>query len=144
MKTSLEEKYLSELDNALLTVARIDGTNLTSESFAKKYRKDGIPVVITGLLDSMNSWDLDFLREKLGNQEFPVRFNGWERYKKDKNAWNNIGSGVESRTLSFNEYADLLSSKEAHKNDIYLGRCALKKTPLADTPHLQKLIQNLV
>lgn len=143
MKTSVEKIHLSESDKALLPVARVDGTNLTAKIFADKYRKDGIPVVITGLLDSMNNWDLDFLRKKLGNQEFPVRFNGWDRYKKEKNQWNNIGSGVESRTLSFNEYADLLSSKEAHKSDIYLGRCALKKTPLADTPALAEADEKL-
>ena len=136
MKTSVEQVHLSESNNELLPVARIDGTDLTAKIFADKYRKYGIPVVITGLLDSMNSWDLDFLREKLGNQKFPVRFSGWERYKKEKKSWNNIGSGVESRTLPFSEYADLISSKEAHKNDIYLGRCALKNTPLADTPAL--------
>ena len=138
MKTHLEDKYLSDSDNSLKQVARVDGTNVNPETFAKEYRKDGIPVVITSLLNSLNNWDLEFLRDKLGNQEFPVRFNGWDRYKKEKNAWNNIGSGVESRTLSFNEYADLLSSKEAHKNDIYLGRCALKQTPLADTPELEE------
>ncbi len=136
MKAPLEDKHLSVADNSPKQVMRIDGISLTPEIFAKKYQKDGIPVVITGLLDSMNTWDLDFLREKLGNQKFPVRFNGWERYKKEKHLWNDIGSGVESRTLSFCEYADLLASQEAHKNDIYLGRCALKKTPLADTPEL--------
>ncbi len=42
MKTPLEEKHLSASDNALLKVARIDGTNLTPKIFANKYRKDGV------------------------------------------------------------------------------------------------------
>lgn len=68
MRTSLEDKHLPELDNLPLSVAKIDGNTLTPEIFAKYYQKDGIPVVITGLLDSEPSWDLDYLCEKLGEQ----------------------------------------------------------------------------
>lgn len=131
MRTPLEDKYLSA-DNSLRQVATVDGKILNPEIFTQRYLKKGTPVIITGLLDSELSWDLDFLCEKLKNQKFPFRFSGWERYQKNKSLWKNIGSGVETHSLSFSEYADLLSSKEAHKKDIYLGRCALKNTPLAD------------
>ncbi|MEO0838230.1 MAG: cupin-like domain-containing protein [Cyanobacteria bacterium J06643_5] len=136
MKTTSKEEHLYKSINSLKQIQRIDGKNLNSRIFARKYRKNGVPVVITGLLNSMNSWDLDFLCENLGNQKFPFRVNGWKRFKQEKHLWNDIGSGVESRSLSFNEYVDLLSSKEAHNQDIYLGRCALKNTPLANSVKL--------
>ncbi|MEL6163224.1 MAG: hypothetical protein AAFR37_05500, partial [Cyanobacteria bacterium J06628_3] len=50
---------------SLKQIERIDGQNLNPRVFAQKYRKYGVPVVITGLLNSMNSWDLDFLCENL-------------------------------------------------------------------------------
>ena len=136
MNKSLEQKNLSVVDKLPNQVTRIDGLSLTAQTFAKKYQKDGIPVIITGLLNSMENWDFDFLCQKLGNQKFPFRVNGSQRFQQEKSFWNDIGSGVESCTLSFSEYADLLSSKEAQKNDIYLGRCALKNTPLGHIPEL--------
>ncbi|MEM9922252.1 MAG: cupin-like domain-containing protein [Cyanobacteria bacterium P01_D01_bin.50] len=132
MKTPLEEKRLSVAENSPLSIAKIDGTNLTPELFTEKYQKKGVPVVITGLLDTETSWDLDYLCDNLGEQKFPVRFYGRERYQQDKRKWENMGSGVESRTITFNEYAEKLRNGEAEEKDIYLGKCSLTNTPLAN------------
>ncbi|MEB3217769.1 MAG: cupin-like domain-containing protein [Nostocales cyanobacterium 94392] len=143
MRTPLEEKHLSVADNFPKQVAKVDGTTLTPEIFATKYRNDGIPVVITGLLDSEPSWDLDYLREKLKEQKFPVRFYGRERYQQDKRNWKNMGSGVKSRTIPFSEYAEKLLSGEAEQKDIYLGKCPLTNTPLANNPSFKRLESQL-
>lgn len=119
-------------------VERIDKTSLTPDIFFQKYQKDGIPVVLTGLLDSMPVWDLDFLCEKLGDRQYPFRFNGWERYKQEKNQWTDVGSGVDSHNISLRKYAEMIRDKEAYNRDIYLGRCALKNTPLEDAPVLKQ------
>ena len=138
MQQSLEENNSLPKNYSFHQVTRIDKTSLTPEKFFQKHQKNGTPVVVTGLLDSIPVWDLDFLCEKLGDRKYPVRFNGWERYKKEKNQWDNIGSGVESRSMPFREYAQMVRSEEAYNKDIYLGRCALKNTPLEDTPILRQ------
>jgi lysine-specific demethylase 8/hypoxia-inducible factor 1-alpha inhibitor (HIF hydroxylase) len=143
MRTPLEDKHLIELDNLPLSVAKIDGITLTPKIFAENYQKDGIPVVITGLLDSEPSWDLDYLCEKLGEQKFPVRFYGQQRYQQDKRNWENMGSGVESSSIPFSEYAQKLQSGEASENDIYLGKCSLANTPLANNPSFECLRSQL-
>lgn len=116
-----------------LTIDRIEAEFLTESVFFEKYQKKGIPVVIQGLLGKVD-WNLDYLCQKLENAEFPVRYYGKERYKQDKREWNSIGSGVESKTLRFTEYAELLRNGEAKENDIYLARCALINTPLDQSP----------
>lgn len=132
-----KDSYLSK-NYSFQEVERINKTSLTPEIFFHKYQKDGTPVVITGLLDSMPVWDLDFLCEKLGDREYPFRVNGWERYKQEKSQWSNTGSGVDSRSIRFRKYAEMIRDREAYKQDIYLGRCTLKNTPLEDTPDLKE------
>ncbi|MCU0570211.1 MAG: cupin-like domain-containing protein [Oculatellaceae cyanobacterium Prado106] len=101
--------------------------------FFEGYQREGIPVVIAGLLGNMN-WNLEYLSQTLKDVEFPVRFYGRERYEQDKREWKSIGSGVAVRTLTFCQYAELLRSGEAAAKDIYLARCALVNTPLATVP----------
>jgi lysine-specific demethylase 8/hypoxia-inducible factor 1-alpha inhibitor (HIF hydroxylase) len=82
------------------------------------------------LLDEQN-WDLEYLTEKLGDYEFLARIYGQERYKVDKRKWQNIGSGVTTKSLKFSDFAEMIRTKEAHQNDIYLAKCPLKNTPLS-------------
>lgn len=138
MEKKFDKNNSSSTNYSFQKVARINKTSLTPEKFFQKYKFDGIPVVVTGLLDSMSTWDLDFLCEKLGDGEYPFRVNGWERYNQEKSQWSNIGSGVESRTMTFRKYAQMLRSQEAYNNDIYLGRCSLKNTPLENIPELKQ------
>ncbi len=53
------------------------------------------------------------------------------------------GSGVNIRNLTFNDYAALLQSGEAHDQDLYLARSALTHTPLAQAPALVQAEQQL-
>ncbi|MEO1183926.1 MAG: cupin-like domain-containing protein [Cyanobacteria bacterium J06636_27] len=115
----------------------------TKEFFAKEYRKDGIPIVVTGLLETEPNWDLNYLCEQLGEQKFPVRFYGRERYQQDKRNWEDMGSGVESRSIAFSEYAQKLLSGEAKEKDMYLGKCSLADTPLANKPAFKNLQSKL-
>ena len=132
MKTKPSQHFESKLNNLVNSLQRVDISSLTPETFFEKYQKTGIAVVITGLINE-GDWSLDYLCEKLGTQEFLLRCYGHERYKQDKRKWKNIGSGVETQTLPFTEYADMLRSHKAHENDIYLAKCSIKNTPLANT-----------
>lgn len=111
------------------SIQRVDISSLTPKIFAQQYQKPGIPVVITGLLEGVD-WNLDYLCDKLGNQEFLLRFYGHQRYK-HKQEWTSIGSGVAAQSMRFTEYANLLRNGKAHEDDIYLAKCSIKNTPLA-------------
>lgn len=104
--------------------------------FFEEYQKKGLPVIITGLLKNECDWDLEYLCEKFGNQEFLFRNYGSDRYKLDKRRWKSIGSGVDLQAMPFTEYAEILRNHKAHENDINLGKFSLKNTTLADTPSL--------
>ncbi|MGG6293098.1 cupin-like domain-containing protein [Leptolyngbya sp. AN02str] len=121
-----------------LSVPRLQAHEIHPEAFLQTYVIPGRPVVISGLLDGEPNWDLDFLIQHLGDRTFPVRKYGRDRYQQDKRDWQDMGSGVALRSMPFAEYADLIRSGEAYEQDLYLGRCGLGGTPLADAPVFQK------
>lgn len=123
-------------------IQRVDVASLKTDIFFEHYQKAGVPVVITGLLKECD-WNLDYLCEKLGTQEFFLRRYGHERYKQDKRKWKNIGSGIETQIMPFTKYAELLRSHKAHENDIYLAKCPLKNTSLGSTPSLKTIGEQL-
>jgi len=98
--TKLTKGFPSRVETTVNPIKRVDISSLTPEAFAEQYQNSGCPVVITGLLKECD-WNLNYLCEKLGNQEFLLRFYGHERYKEDKRQWKNIGSGVEAQNLLF-------------------------------------------
>ncbi len=59
--------------------------------------------MITRSLKDEHDWNLDYLCDKLGNQEFMLRFYGNQRYKQDKLQWKNIGSGAKAQILPFTD-----------------------------------------
>jgi len=140
--TKLTKGFPSRVETTVNPIKRVDISSLTPEAFAEQYQNSGCPVVITGLLKECD-WNLNYLCEKLGNQEFLLRFYGHERYKEDKRQWKNIGSGVEAQNLLFSEYADMLHNHQAHKNDIYLAKCSIQNTTLAHTVCLKNIGEQL-
>lgn len=128
---ALKNNFGSKSDNTSNSIPRVDVSSLAPK-FVEQYQRTGIPVIITGLIKECD-WNLDYLCEKLGTQEFLLRYYGHERYKQDKRKWTSIGSGVEAQSMSFNEYAELLRNRKAHENDIYLAKCSIKNTPLVTT-----------
>jgi lysine-specific demethylase 8/hypoxia-inducible factor 1-alpha inhibitor (HIF hydroxylase) len=122
-----------QIQSKYLEVDRIESGTLTQELFLGKYQKEGIPLVISGLLPSVN-WNLEYLCEVLKDAEFPVRYYGQKRYTQDKREWKSTGSGSEAKTLPFTQYAELLRNGEALANDIYLARCSLTNTSLTNAP----------
>ena len=131
------------LNSMVDSISRVDISSLTLETFAECYQKTGTPVVITGLLENEREWTLDYLCEKLGDREFVFRNYGRNRYNQDRRQWKTIGSGVALQTMSFKDYAELLRNRKAHESDIYMGKCSLKNTPLADTPSLNRIGEKL-
>lgn len=125
-------------NHSVQPIPRVHASSLATKTFFEEYQKEEIPVIITGLLDSEPDWNLDYLCEKLGNYEFRIRFYGRQRYEQDKRTWTNMGSAVESESMLFTQYADLLRSSEAYEKDVYLGKASLKGTPLANPPILNQ------
>jgi hypothetical protein len=132
-------------------VDRISLTQLSASQFIERYQTPGVPVIITDLLqpgcdsacdlnsDLNSDWHLDYLCEQLGEQLFLLRCYGRERYQQDKREWTTIGSGVQAISKSFNDYAALIRSGIAQAQDIYLAKCSLQDTPLAQTPAVQTI-----
>jgi hypothetical protein len=121
------------------SIPSVSIADLTPDLFATHYKKKGVPVLITGLLKPEWDWNLDYLCQQLGDREFLLRYYGKERYQQDKREWINIGSGVPPKSKPFTEYASLLRSHEAHKQDIYLAKCSIQATPLAETEAVSTL-----
>ena len=118
------------------TIDRIHVSQLSSQQFFQCYKKPGIPVVITGILPKQSDWNLEYLSEQLGSQEFVLRYYGRDRYQQAKSQWQNIGSGVTAKTKTFDDYAELLRSGEAYEQDIYLAKCPLHHTALMQTEEI--------
>jgi lysine-specific demethylase 8/hypoxia-inducible factor 1-alpha inhibitor (HIF hydroxylase) len=133
-----EEVRQPALDTLPPPIERVHISSLRPEEFVEHYQRKGIPVIIKGLLDREPDWNLHYLCQHIGNQEFPIRYYGRERYKQDKRQWTSSGSGVEARTLLFSEYAEMLRSGEAYEQDAYLARCSLQDTSLADASTLRR------
>lgn len=142
---SIHTEYFSEdaYSGTAGAIERIDGSNLTSTEFHQRYQHPGLPVILQRLIDAEPVWDLHYLCQHLGPLAFPVRHYGRERYQQDKRQWTSSGSGAAARTLLFADYAALLGSGEAYQHDLYLARCSVQHTPLAEQPHLQHLEQRL-
>ncbi|MEG4395138.1 cupin-like domain-containing protein [Microcoleus sp. BROC3] len=142
METNSRKNFELGLDNIVNPIQRVDISTLTPGTFFEQFQKIGTPVIITGLLKQLD-WNLDYLSEKLGNQKFLLNFYGQERYKQDKRQWTNIGSGVETQSMLFTEYADMLRNHQAHEKDVYLARCSLQNTTLANTDCLTNIGEQL-
>lgn len=126
------------MNNPNNLVPCIHGASLTPQLFFERYQKPGKPVALTGLLDDEPEWNLDYLCEKLGDRIVPVRFYGRERYEQDKRTWTSMGSTVESQSMPFVQYAELLRNQEARDKDIYLGKCTLANTSLVNTTRIKR------
>lgn len=129
----VEVGFSSELSH--YQIPSISATQLTSSDFFETYRKPGTPVVITELLEELPEWNLDYLCQQLDDHQFPIRRYGTERYQIDKRLWLDMGSAVETDTMTFKQYAALLQDGTAKNHDLYLGKCGLRHTPLAHSEH---------
>lgn len=136
--SSVEVGSSAELSHC--QIPSISAAQLTSSDFFETYRKLGTSIVITQLLKELPEWNLDYLCQQLGDHQFPIRRYGTERYQIDKRLWRNMGSAVETNIMPFKQYAALLQDGTAKKQDLYLGKCGLRHTPLAHSEHF-KLVE---
>ncbi|NJL21667.1 MAG: cupin-like domain-containing protein [Leptolyngbyaceae cyanobacterium SM1_3_5] len=120
-------------------IDREQSAHLSAAIFSEQYQRPGIPVVIRGLLEAEPDWSLDYLCQALRTLEFPVRHYGRSRSSQNKQHWTTIGSGVESQTMPFLEYARLLENGEAQAEDLYLGKCSIEQTALVQRSTLPQV-----
>lgn len=130
--------HLSTLSQPV-AIERIAANDLPPDRFTQHYQRLGLPFVLTGLLQPEWDWHLEYLCDQLGDREFVLRYYGRDRYQQDKRQWTSIGSGVPPQTRSFQHYAQLLHSGEAHDQDIYLAKCPISATPLVQTNVVQTI-----
>jgi lysine-specific demethylase 8/hypoxia-inducible factor 1-alpha inhibitor (HIF hydroxylase) len=107
-------------------IQRVDVASLTTDTFFELYEKAGMPVVITGLLKECD-WNLDYLCEKLGNQEFSYGVTDRKGTSKTNVNGKNIGSGIETQIMPFTKYAELLRSHKAHEKRHLLSQMPSQK-----------------
>lgn len=143
MRLKSIQESANKVENSVNYVSRFSLNALKETSLFESYKKQGNPVIITGLLEGETEWNLNYLSQQLGDLEFPLRYYGKDRYQQDKRHWQNIGSGVTGPPQPFTKYAAMLRSGEAKKNDIYMAKCALKNTPLNEERSLKKIAANL-
>ncbi|MBD1912837.1 MULTISPECIES: cupin-like domain-containing protein [unclassified Leptolyngbya] len=125
------------------SIPRISLSQLSHKTFVDRFQRQGFPVIVSDLVNTNLDWDLDYLCQELDSYEFLLRYYGSDRYKQDKREWTSIGSGVQIKRLPFRDYAKLLRNHEAHEHDIYLAKCPLTNTPLAEEQTLQDIAQKL-
>lgn len=77
--------------------------------------------------------------QELGDYQFPIRRYGTEHYQLDKRAWTSMGSAVETETMPFVKYVSLLQDGTAKTHDLYLGKCGLRQTTLADSAQFKQV-----
>ncbi|NET33926.1 MAG: cupin-like domain-containing protein [Cyanothece sp. SIO1E1] len=121
------------------SVPREQASKLDYKLFFETYQKPGHPVVVTGALNDAIDWDLNYLCQQIGDQTFLIRQFGRERYQQDKRQWQSIGSGVESISMTFAEYAAVMQSGQAYEQDLYLAKSPFTHTALAQNANLQQI-----
>lgn len=126
-----------------LPVKELSPAQWSTQMFIQEHQIPGIPVVLRHGV-SEPEWNLEYLESKIGSEKFLCRFYGQERQTLDKRKWQTIGSGIAAKCLSFFEYASLVRSGEAHRDDIYLAKCPLATTSLANSPACKPLVLNLI
>jgi hypothetical protein len=122
-----------------MSIPRLSAKSLSPHTFAEQFQRPGQPVILTDLVDPAVDWNLDYLTQALQSQTFLLRYYGNDRYQQDKRLWTSIGSGVQAKQVRFEDYATLLRSREAHAKDIYLAKCSIAQTPLAQAPILEAI-----
>lgn len=143
MQTESDSNSRPRVVNPVNQVPRVRASSLTAETFFEQYQKQGNPVIVTGLLDAEPDWNLAYLCETLSTQEFPIRYYGHQRYEQDKREWTSIGSGIETQSVPFIKYADMLRNHEAHEKDIYLAKRSIKNTSLIGASTLTHVEEQL-
>jgi lysine-specific demethylase 8/hypoxia-inducible factor 1-alpha inhibitor (HIF hydroxylase) len=127
----------------MLSIPKIDISEISPESFLELYQKKNHPLILTGLLAEDAHWNLDYLCDAIGDREFLFRHYGQQRYQQDKQEWQSIGSGVDLKPMLFSEYARMLRNGQAKEEDIYLAKASLENTPLSQINSLQELGKKL-
>ena len=117
-------------------------TNWVS-AFKAKGLNPGTPLVLNGLLPERYEWNREFLEKRIGNDTFLIRQFGRERYQQDKRQWDSIGSGVESTSMSFSEYAITVESGQAYAEDLYLAKVPVTRTALVNEEALEGVAEKL-
>lgn len=129
--------------NSVHSIPRIHISSLDKSFFFEKHQKQGYPLILTGASNTSIKWDLTSLCEQIGSQIFLIRQFGRERYQQDKRKWKSMGSGVESASMTFSEFASMISSGEAYEKDLYLAKFPLTDTPLAKDSLLKQTLEPL-
>ena len=108
-------------------VDRVHLSDLTPRDFYHTYKRHGIAVVLQGFLDGVEDWDLPFLSSQIGKRPFTIRCYGEGHFDRPRREWKQY---CEHREMTFDVYADMLRTHEAHRTRAYLAQMPVGETPL--------------
>jgi lysine-specific demethylase 8/hypoxia-inducible factor 1-alpha inhibitor (HIF hydroxylase) len=109
---------------------RVPLADLSPKEFAARYRTgQGRPVVITGALDGLPPATLEWISSTLPPSKLAARFYGKDHFQKPKSEWKKYSELLQ---LLPSEYADLLTNRTAHTDNIYMAQVAIGDTELGD------------
>lgn len=109
------------------TVDRVHVADLTPRDFYHTYKRCGVAVVLQGFLDGVEDWDLPYLSSQLGDRSFTIRCYGEGHFDRPRREWSQY---CEHRPMSFDVYAEMLRTHEAHHHRAYLAQMPIGETPL--------------
>jgi len=109
-------------------VDRIDLSSLQPRAFAAAYRRgEGRPAVITGALEGLPPCTLEWMTAMLPPEPLPARLYGRDHFKKPKSEWKKYSDIVQVTPA---DYAQMLASRRAHEDNIYMAQAAIGATEL--------------
>jgi hypothetical protein len=111
----------------LNTVEKIHVKNIMLAEFYQRYRRISKPIVLQGLFEVVPRWNLNYLRQNLGEREYIIRYYGKGHFDVPKVEWKNYS---EFRPMKFSEYADMLENGSAREERAYLAQTAVADTSL--------------
>jgi hypothetical protein len=113
------------------SVDRIDISQIRREEFAATYRSgEGRPVVVTGALSGLPPCSLEWITSMLPTGTLPARFYGKDHFKKPKSEWKKYSEIIQVTPA---DYAQMLASRRAHEDNVYMAQVAIGETRLGDT-----------
>lgn len=120
---------MAEASSENLTIDRIDCREFNDSDFRKHYRGKR-PFILTSALSTLNSqrFDLDYLGETLGDEQFYVRIYGEHRFSQPKQNWDKYCDSV---SMTMSHYCELIRQGSAAKEHMYLAYQPITNTKLA-------------
>ena len=116
----------------------MDIGSIKPNSFARRFRRAGRPVIITNGFSDTPTWTLQYLTGRLSAEKYATRYYRSNRFDEPIHAWSHYCG---YRDLTFAEYASLLQDRTAHAERLYFAQIGIGATPAGGSiaPNLDRV-----